>query len=313
MLDRLSVATFKGVRFACNDTTTTAGRALIKHEFANSDQNNIEDQGLNPRTYSLTALIFGDNYERDRDQLLAAIESSGSGVLTHPFYGRIENAVALPVTYSETVKRLGRVEIPITFEISESTGIPSVSLNSTGALTNGKGVLQDAIILDFADNFTVTNSFTGNFKSAQSKLTGFAGAIGDNVTVTSVTAGAAATYRAQIDTFTRNINSLIGTPDALATSVVTLIEDISGLYDTAEQTLDVARRFFTFGDDDTPIIANTAGLIERQNNNQTFNDSVKASALSIAYEAAGLTTYRTVSEVDSVSRELETIYRSLKG
>lgn len=313
MLENLSVATFKGVRFACNDTTTTAGRALIKHEFANSDKNNVEDQGLIPRIYQLTAIIFGDNYETERDQLLAAIEGAGAGVLIHPFFGRVENAVALPVTFDQTLKRLGRVEIPITFEISDAEGIPAISQRSTSGITNLKNSLLSSVTEDFGNSFSVTNSFTGNFNAAQEKLSGFVEALGDNVTVTSVATEASAAFRSKVDSFARNINTLISNPDQLAQGVTGLINDVSGLYDTAEQTLDVARRFFDFGDNDTLIIATTAGLIERINNNESFNDAVKSSALGVAYEAAALIDYRTVSEVDSTSRALELVYRGLKG
>jgi len=312
-LDQLSVATFKGVRFPCNDTTTTVGRAKIVHRFANSNKNNVEDQGGNPRVYQLTAIILGENYIRDRDQLLSAIESPGTGVLIHPFYGRIENAEAMPVTFDETVKRLGRVEIPITFEISDSEGIPAITQRSTSGITSLKDSLIDTTSTDFANTFNVTNSFTGNFNAAQDKLTSFVGAINDNVTITSVTEQSAASFRSKLDTFTRNINTLISSPTQLAQGVTGLMNDISGLYDTPEQTLDVSRRFFTFGNDDTPIIATTAGLIERLQNQQIFNETVQASSLGVAYEAAALTQFRTVNEVDETSRALETVYRILKG
>ena len=313
MLERLSVATFKGVRFACNDTATTVGRALIKHEFANSDKNNVEDQGLIPRSYQLTAIIFGDNYESERDQLLSAIESSGGGVLIHPFYGRIENAVALPVTFNETVKRLGRVEIPITFELSDSEGIPAVGRQSSSGITSLKNSLISQVQGDFSSSFNVTNSFAGNFSSAQDKLGGFISAVGSNVTVTAVAAGASAAYRAKVDSFSRNINSLIGDPEQLAQGVTGLIDDISDLYETGEQIFDVASRFFEFGADDPTIFPTTVGLIERIANNTAFNEAVKATALGVAYESSSIIDYRTVNSVDSTSRSLESVYRSLKG
>lgn len=312
MLEELNVASFKGVRFACNDTTTSVGRAKIKHEFANSNKNNIEDQGLIPRVFQLTALIFGDNYTRDRDRLLTAIESEGVGVLIHPFYGRIENAVAMPVTFNETVKRLGRIEIPITFEVSDSEGIPAVAQLSSSGITNLKESLIDNVETDFSDNFTVTNSFSGNFQAAQDKLTSFSTSITDAVTLTTAS-NQVSQYRAQLDTFTRNINTLIGEPSTLAASVTSLVNDISVLYETAEQTLDVTRRLFDFGDDDTPINPTTAGLIERLSNNTIFNNLVQATSLGVGYESAALTVFRTVDEVDDVSRALETVYTKLKA
>ena len=313
ILEQLSVASFKGVRFACNSTTTTVGRAKIKHEFANSDRNNIEDQGLLPRTYVLTARIFGANYQRDRDQLLAAIEDSEPGVLIHPFYGRIENAVAMPITYDETVRKLGVIEIPITFEISDSDGIPAVAQLSSSGILNLKNLLISSVITDLANTFNVTTSFTGNFNAAQDKLASFAATITDSVTLTGVAEQAASSFRAKLDLFNRNINELVTAPDQMAQSVTGIINDISGLYNTAEQTLLVARQLFDFGDSDTIINGTTAGLAERLVNNTALNEAIKSTALGVSYESAALINFKTVTAVDETSRALEQVYRGLKG
>lgn len=312
MLEKLNVASFKGVRFPCNETTTTAGRAKIKHEFANSNKNNIEDQGGIPRVYQLTAIITGEDYEIQRDKLLKAIESAGAGVLIHPFYGRVENVVAMPVTYSESMRRLGRVEIPITFEISDSEGIPAVTQRSSSNISNLKDSLITATTDDFANKYEVTNSFTGNFQAAQEKTAEFAGAVSEAVTLR--TAGnKVAEYRAALDTFSRNINTITGSPSALASSVTALVNGISQLYDTAEETIDSVRRLTNFGTTDADSVATTAGLIERKRNNRAFNDAVQATALGVSYESATLAEYRTVEDIDTVSRSLEAVYARLKS
>ena len=310
-LDSLSVATYKGVRFPCNTTRTTVGRAKIKHQFANSDKNNIEDQGLNPRIYELTAIITGENYESDRDQLLAAIESPEPGVLVHTFYGRVENAVAMPVSYDEVLSRLGSIEIPITFEISESEGIPAVSKISS----SGIAVLKDALVVaskeHLSDTFSVSIGLLGNFEAARQKITQFIDTIKNSIPAAATNLGSE--YQSQLDTFTRNINELIGDPVTLSESVTELVNDISGLYETPEQTLDAVTALLNFGDDDTPIVATTVGLSERLANNTAMNNVIKSVALGVSYVSASLIDYRTVDDVDIVSRSLELAHRSLRG
>lgn len=308
----LETASYKGVDFKFISTSTLVGRAKIKHEFANSNKNNIEDQGLNPRTYRLTAVISATNYRAERDRLLDAIESPGLGTLRHPFYGTIENAAAMPVEFNESITSMGRIEFPLVFEISDSDGVPTVARLSTSSVNNLAVNTVSVVSEDFGANFFVTDGFGGNFGSAQSKNDNFISAILNNVNITSILPGVSAEYRAKIDFFTRNANNLIGNPQGLGEGITGLMLDIAGLYSNPLQTYNVSRRFFTFGDDDVAINPTTAGLTERIANNLAYNEAVQISALSVAYEAASLRDYATVNDIDQVSRELEGEYRKLR-
>jgi len=312
--ENLQQAEYKGVRFACNDTETEIGRAKIPHSFANSDVDNIEDQGRNPRIYRLTAVINGVDYRVQRDALMDAIDGDGSpGTLIHPFHGRIENAVAMPgVVFPESVKTLGRIEITITFRISDSDGIPSATRISTSGISNRRESTIAAVTEDFTEKYTVTNNFPGNYSSAQSKANNLVSSIRAFVTTTSISSSRSAGYFSKVDSFSRNINGLVNNSKGMGEGITELIEDISGLYDIPVQTLTVAQRFFTFGEDDIPINPTTAGLIERQRNNTAFNEAVQVSALSISYEAASLIDYRTVDEIENVQRDLEGKYEALR-
>jgi len=252
------------------------------------------------------------NYQPERDALLEAIETAGPGTLIHPFYGRIENAVALPVTFDETVKRLGRLEIPITFEISDSEGIPEITEVSTSGITNRKDTLNSTLEDDFATTYSVNNAFQGNYEASQSKANNLVTDINNFVTTTSISSSSSAEFFAKLDVFSRSINQLVGNPRGLGSSVIELINDISKLYDTSEQTLLVSQRFFTFGEDDTPINPTTAGLIERQRNNLAFNEAVQVAAIGVAYEASTGIDFVTVDDVEEVQRDLEAEYEDLR-
>ncbi len=275
MIEQLSQASFKGVTFPCNDASTTVGRAQIKHRFANSNKNSIEDQGLEPRIYSLTAIFQGEDYFQSRDRLLAAIEEGGKGVLIHPFYGRIESAVARPVQFDESVTSLGRVEIPLTFDLDESEGIPVKGFDSQTEITQKKDTLLSGLSDQVGSSFNVTNSFTGNFQSAQSKLIDFSNAIKANVTTATIDATISSAYNAAVESFTDSINTLIGDPVALGEEITGLIGGITGLYESPDQILSVAGKFFDFGDTDTAITQTTAGLIERALNSETLNTVIQ--------------------------------------
>jgi len=86
-LSDLFEASYKNVAFLSPSTTITGGRKDILHEFPNRDLQNIEDLGLRPRSFTITAIITGDLYIVQRDRLLAKLEEGGTGVLVHPFFG----------------------------------------------------------------------------------------------------------------------------------------------------------------------------------------------------------------------------------
>ena len=311
--DNLHEAEYKGVKFACNLSTTTVGRSKIVHEFANSDIDNIEDQGRNPRSYKLTAIIIGVDYRSQRDALLNAIDENGEpGVLIHPWYGRIENAVAMPVTFDENINTLGRLEIPITFRISDSEGIPAVTALSTSGITNRRDTAISAVNTDFSETYSVTNEFPGNYEASQSKANNLVDSIRKFVTTISIVTQNSASFFARVDSFSRNINSLVNDPEGMGDGIVGLIGDISDLYETSEQTLTVSKKFFNFGDADIPINPTTAGLAERRRNNIAFNEAVQVSALSVAYQSASQIDFRTIEEVEAIQRELEGEYGGLR-
>jgi len=310
-IEQLHTASFKGVTFPCTVSQTRVGRAQIIHRFINSNKNSIEDQGLDPRGYSLTAVISGTNYLQDRDRLLATIEEGGKGTLIHPFYGRIENIVAFPVTIEEKMSALGRVEIPLVFELDESEGIPTKLINSSSEISQKKLKVLDSFSTEVKDKFKVTSTATGNFESAKNKLDGFVISLIKNVTTATISGGLANGFKAAVNDFSSNINLLINNPEELGIQMTDLMGDISNLYDEPEQILEVSGRFFDFGDDDTPIVETTTGLTERALNNSTLNKTIQGSALAVAYEAAGLIEYGTVEEIDSVSNNLESIFEKV--
>ena len=310
-IEQLHEASFKGVSFPCTVSQTTVGRAQTIHRFINSNKNSIEDQGLEPRVYRLTAVITGTNYQQTRDRLLAKIEEGGKGILIHPFYGRIENAVAFPVTIDEIMSRLGRVEIPLIFNLDESDGIPTKVTNSSSEISQKKSGVLGSFSNEVKEKFKVTNTSTGNFESAQNKLDGFVVSLIKNVTTATISGGLANGFKAAVNDFSGNINNLINDPEELGIQMTALMGDIANIYDEPEQILDVAGRFFDFGDNDTPIVQTTVGLTERALNNDTLNKTVQGSALAVAYEAAGLIEYGTVDEINSVSNSLETVFQKV--
>jgi prophage DNA circulation protein len=80
-------ASFRGVPFDVQRTQDSAGRDIATSEYPFVDGGDIDDLGRKPRNLRLTAVFWGDDYERRLQQFLAVLDVAGSGELIHPVFG----------------------------------------------------------------------------------------------------------------------------------------------------------------------------------------------------------------------------------
>lgn len=311
LLDELLRAAFNDAEFLISSSSTAGGRKDQRHEFPNSDKQTIEDLGLKPRVYNLVGWITEPDYTSKRDALISALESGEAGVLSHPFYGELNNMKARTYTISETMAEFGRAELTMVFEVSDSVGTPEETENTISKLNASNDALQDAAGDEIAGEWEVDEGFSGNFEAAQSKL----GALKDGYAavssvVTQVTDEINA-FNAQVSDFGAQINSLIQTPRALADSVQGISSGMNALYATAESQFIAWRGFFSFGDDDVVSQNDTAGLRQRKQNSTTINQSMQSQALGYGYLASAQIGYSTVNDLDAVSAQLEAQYQKI--
>ena len=312
-LDEIQPASYKDIPFLVNVTSTSGGRKDALHEFPNSNIQNVEDMGLLPRDYKVTAIIGEPNYRFKRDALLRVLEEGGTGILIHPTFGRVENIAARTWTMIEDLKKAGDLEIQINFAPSDSSGLPVETENTLSIIKESSSSVFDSITSDIGNLFNVTNSFTGNYRAAQDKLNQFVLAVSGNTKTLTSTTGAVNEFNQLVDNFTSAINKNINQPLILAEGIKDIFVALPELYDNAQSQFSVQSLFFTFGDDDTETPQNTVGRIERSQNDSVINNAVKGLALSSAYTSAAQIEFQTVREIESVEAELENAFQSVKG
>jgi len=313
LLEELYTASYKGAEFLVNRTSTSGGRKDVLNEYPDSNIQNIEDLGLLPRSYRVSAIIAEPNYTQKRDTLLRALESGGTGVLIHPFFGRIENMAARSFTLVEDATRLGDTTVECVFGASDTDGLPVQSQNTVSLVSNQKGIVNGNIATDIANLFKVTNSFTGNFQSASDKLNQIADTITTNVTSLTASPDQINNFSSLVGNFSSSINQLIADPEELGTTLQNIFEEIPGLYESPTEQTAVLSLFFDFGDDDKVINETTVGLSERKQNNDVLNNSVKGFALSEGYLSASQIEFDTVAEIEEVADVLEVAFQSVKS
>lgn len=88
-LKTLWPASFKGVPFFFEQDKEEGGRGLVIHTFPNRDDPFVEDLGEEPRYYSGSAYVHGDNADSLANALKAALASRGAGMLVVPYFGPV--------------------------------------------------------------------------------------------------------------------------------------------------------------------------------------------------------------------------------
>lgn len=98
--DNLHAASFRGVPFAVTEGSATFGRRQAVHEYPYRDSVWVEDMGRGTRHIHITGFIVqssrvytASDVMTQRDSLIAAAETAGSGTLVHPTLGELTVSV----------------------------------------------------------------------------------------------------------------------------------------------------------------------------------------------------------------------------
>lgn len=134
--DYVQDASFRGVKFLVDGDDLAGGRRGLTHEFPYRDTPENEDLGHKAREYHITGYVIGDDWQRQRDQLIAALEQGGIAELVHPHYG-IQKVWAKSYNVRHSSTRGREAAIEMTFMQEDRTRLhqdyPTVKLNITAA------------------------------------------------------------------------------------------------------------------------------------------------------------------------------------
>lgn len=82
-------ASFKGVPFEAEETTSEHGRRGAEGEFPFSENTAYQDMGRKIRRYTITGRYVSNNHIAEADALVFVCESPGPGLLVHPTRGPV--------------------------------------------------------------------------------------------------------------------------------------------------------------------------------------------------------------------------------
>lgn len=306
-LSKLFASSFRGVAFLTDVVTEAGGQKTITHEFVNSDEPFVESVGILQPTFSVLAIVHGDNYLSEKNALRNAMQIEGTATFLHPFEGRIN---VYPISYSinQTDRELGQAIFTLNFKKVSATsiGLPIATqsnLNSISTFTTNAGNAIAAFIgttLDFTsvDNFVAISDTLDSVGDAFQNIVGTTNGLASKISAS----------RATIDNFKADFTGLINTPAVLGTNIIALFSSVTDLFATSEETFSQLTNLYPFGDaigadEDTtffPINPDNRLATERQLNQNIVKTAIQTNALAQSYLSASQITFNNVTDIDVV-------------
>lgn len=308
VFNQLLPASFRGATFLIETAGTASGRKTVTHEYPNSDRRFVEDLGLLNKTFTMRGIITGDNYTQKKDALILALEGSGPGQLSHPFFG-LQQVVAKPYTLTEDLTTLGVASFDLTFEIAQQPilptqitgGVATISQEATETLETGVTIVADNFAVEQSDNFQESLDQFNAFVDFTTEIT--------NKFITD--AVFFDTFFSELTEFQEDLVQLLQAPSDLATRFGDLFTFLEDALPNALETVRLFKQFYDFGDDSEMLTGTTQTLIERQKNFDLVNFSIQSNALIINYRNTPLMDFLTVDEIDQERENLEAQYQKI--
>ncbi|HHR6226858.1 TPA: DNA circularization protein [Providencia alcalifaciens] len=111
----LQNASFRGARFDVYNTKDSISRDVSTHEYPFVDGGDVMDLGRKPRNFRISAVLWGDNYKRDMDNLIAVLDEPGKGELIHPVFGSIPNVQCIEYSIGHEADNIDSCTLELVF------------------------------------------------------------------------------------------------------------------------------------------------------------------------------------------------------
>lgn len=227
--DSLRPASFRGVAFYVEGHEAGFGRRQVTHEFAQRDEPLTEDLGRKARDYSVEAYLLGDDYPAQKQKLIDACETGGSGELVHPYFGNLK-VVCTGLKVTETSGE-GRIcKLQMTFIEAGEARYPTDATDATRAVTGAANAVQDAARAGFLQGFLADGFPSFVVDAAQQQLAGLSGLLSGLPVNPLAEAQAVADFFDRVGGLAADALALITSPGDLADRVLGIVGSVRDVF-----------------------------------------------------------------------------------
>ena len=294
--DRLQIGSFRGVEFLYADSDGELGRRIAVFEYPGRDLPYVEDLGRRARIWSLELIVAGPNYMAARDNLAAALEAPGTGILIHPTLGELRVSVYHATGPRESTREGGLARFSVDFIESGESRYPA-------ATADGRRIVTENIL---AANASLANQLLGRLnligpsfisEDAVAQVAKMAATIHKGIVGLPELAGAT-TLMQDVVSLSASAASLIRDPIDLSNSVTTIFGDIVTAVERPLLAYSALTSFWSYAGTGDAIPSTTASRA-RQASNRTALTALFVTGASIA--AAGAASGSEYDSQDAAS------------
>lgn len=279
--DRMYPASWRGVPFFVRDHDLSGGHRLAKHLLAGVDGQVSEDIARSPEGFSVSAFVYGKEYDRARDALLSELRKGGFGELIHPWLGTLR-VKCEAWSLSETGQDGGTATFSLNFIESGDYKYPTSASDSKSKAEAGADTTVASSKKSFEGGFSVTGFPAYVAESAAAQVEKVSDSLSGITTFVGGASADVASLSVQISKLKSDAMELVNTPNSLANSIGSSI-------DLLNKSLTVKRASFSlfdFGSDLDDFSGTTPATVLQQKNQRSMNILVRSCAISAAIREA---------------------------
>lgn len=303
----LQPASFKGAPFLVPSDEVEEGRNAVTHEYPDASFRYVEDNGLIPPKFSISALLHGADLPAKLNRLRSALNSPGPGLLKHPYYGAQFVQVDGCYRVRREDKQAGVIELEIKFAVTGAPVLPGIVSGIAAVVT---GLATSALTTMFSAFTAAYGSprAAGTLSRAATAIATFAATLSQSF---SSAGDGPVRLMANAGKFARNI----------ADAELILFEAFRAPFD--DDTIpsrDLVLGFAAAGtvaaeiaDEASAISASTVDLAIRRSALMVLGATLQAASFVCLADAMAGTTYATAEEVESDEDRLTEAFSQVQG
>lgn len=273
---------FRDVEFIIESDDLEFGRRKQVHEFPLRNFSAVEDLGRKSRKFSIECFVIGPEYMVARDQLIAAIEQPGPGVLVHPYFGTL-NAEVIEAKKSETTRGGGRASFSLSFIETGEREFAFVSTDTQALVEDAAEVCEGECVDEFAAIYDTVGQVQEFVEGVQDELESALQSIEDVV-----------------GDVVNTVTDLILAPVELGSAIMGTVNTISNLIDDPLQALSVYEDLFDSQPSGPPVPRTTSNRIQQADNIDAIHVLIQRAAVIGACDLSARINFTAVDDALSL-------------
>jgi prophage DNA circulation protein len=231
--DRLQPASFRGAPFYVDAITGTKARRVAVVKFAGRDGSEQQDLGRESDELDISAFVWGDDYDLQRDELEEALSTPGVAALSLPWRGDLYVRVTRGPITQESKDDGGYASIRFSvLVVDREVGSLRVRVDTSAQLKRASADTRARVVEDFAQKADVRGLPARYLERTQGVVRQMQSALARAQRITAGVVSPVRRAAETIDDIAQRSNAVLASPSAFAAATIDAIFSAVSLHDT---------------------------------------------------------------------------------